>query len=86
MEKKTLAILNTRLLCEQILYFSDYLDREAEALWPVVMSNDYVRDSTVTDQKVQDELERRYDLLMYIRKLFKDNIETQVRISEDKND
>ena len=46
MEKKTLAILNTRLLCEQILYFSDYLDREAEALWPVVMSHDYVRDAT----------------------------------------
>ena len=50
------------------------------------MSHDYVRDATKNDQKVQDELERRYDLLMYIRKLFKDNIETQVRISEDKND
>jgi hypothetical protein len=78
-----LIILNARILCEQILYFSDYLDREAEVLWPLVVGNDYIRGSSVIDQKVQTELERRYDLLMYIRRLFKDNIENQVKISEE---
>lgn len=62
-------------LKEEILAFSDYLDREYEALYPIVYNNEMTRDSKKVDQEVQTELERRLDIVDYIRNLFQSRIE-----------
>ena len=62
-------------LKSEILSFSDYLDREYEALYPIVLNNDIMRDCKPVDHKVQVELERRLDLVDYIRRLFQSRIE-----------
>lgn len=62
-------------LKEEIIAFSDYLDREYEALYPIVYNNEMTRDSKKVDQEVQTELERRLDIVDYIRNLFQSRIE-----------
>jgi len=58
--------------------FSEYLDKEYEALYPIVQGNDYTRGSSPVDHKVQIELERRLDLVDYIRSLFVTTIESKI--------
>lgn len=77
--QKIKQIVNENNLINEITEFSEYLDREYEALYPIVMENDVTRDSRRVDHEVQKELERRLDLVDYIRRLFKDRIEGLVK-------
>jgi len=43
-------------LYQSIRDFSEYLDKEYEALYPIVQGNDYTRGSSSVDHKVQIEL------------------------------
>ncbi len=74
-EEPVLEVTPEDELKSEILSFSDYLDREYEALYPIVLNNDIMRDGQPVDHKVQLELERRLDLVDYIRRLFQSRIE-----------
>jgi hypothetical protein len=77
--QKIKQIVNENDLINEITEFSEYLDREYEALYPIVIENDVTRNSRRVDQEVQRELERRLDLVDYIRKLFQERIEGLVK-------
>jgi len=77
--QKIKQIVNENDLINEITEFSEYLDREYEALYPIVIENDITRNSTRVDHEVQKELERRLDLVDYIRKLFQARIERLVK-------
>lgn len=66
-------------LYQSIRDFSEYLDKEYEALYPIVQGNDYTRGSSPVDQKVQVELERRLDIVDFIRSLFVATIESKIK-------
>jgi len=66
-------------LYQSIRDFSDYLDKEYEALYPIVQGNDYTRGSSPVDHRVQVELERRLDIVDFIRSLFVATIESKIK-------
>ena len=78
-QQKIKQIVNENDLIKEITEFSEYLDREYEALYPIVIENDITRNSRRVDQEVQRELERRLDLVDYIRRLFQERIEGLVK-------
>lgn len=71
----TKKIKNELDLINEITNFSEYLNREYEALYPIVLNSDLQRDSKNVDHLVQTELERRLDLVDYIRNVFQERIE-----------
>ena len=68
-------IKNELDLIDEITNFSEYLNKEYEALYPIVLNNDLNRDGKNVHHLVQNELERRLDLVDYIRNVFQERIE-----------
>jgi len=83
-KKKTIRIASLEKLINEILGFGEYLDKECEALYPIVLEHETTRGSDEASQKIQAELERRLDLINFVRNMFKEQIESKL-IYEDAN-
>lgn len=83
-KKKTIKIASLEKLLNEIIGFGEYLDKECEALYPIVHEHEARRGSDEASQKVQAELERRLDLINFVRSLYRESIESKL-IYEDVN-
>ena len=83
-KNKTIKITSLEKLLNEIIGFGEYLDKECEALYPIVHEHEARRGSDEGSQRVQAELERRLDLINFVRSLYKENIESKL-IYEDIN-
>jgi len=76
--------VNKDKLIDEICNFADYIDREYEAVYDLVYSHECNRDSSKEERVLQSELEKKLDLVNYIRNLFQNCVMSCLEPDSDK--
>ena len=76
--------VNKDKLIDEICNFADYIDREYEAVYDLVYSHECNRNSSKEERVLQSELEKKLDLVNYIRNLFQNCVMSCLEPDSDK--